>query len=445
MITNYIKMAWRVLGRKKFFTAISLFGISFTLGLLMVILAFFQNELGTDRPLTNKNDIITVHSFEMRKNYVDTIPEIDTSLVGGEEVYDTTYRYENVGQSTSNSNVSDNLFRDYFSNMNSVDVRTIYSVTQGVNIYHNGSKFALNILNTDPEYWEVIDHQLLEGRFMNQEDFDGARHVAVISDRTAIDFFGRSSGVVGEEMQIEDKSYEVIGVIPYAGKLFPQYSPHIVLPYSTMNLGAQQHYFGYFNAMFLKNEGASLKSVKEELDQRASSVKLDHPDNKTGYEQSLVLRASHDEYFSQGIYYDEDEEKSASVVRWILLALLSFFVLLPTINLINLNVSRILERSSEIGVRKAFGADRSNIITQFIIENIVITLIGGFIGLVIAYFLIGLINNGGYLGDSVLYMTPKFFLWSLLVTLVFGVLSGLIPALRMSRLQIVNALKQNKI
>jgi len=53
MLSNYIKLAWRVLGRKKFFTFISLFGISFTLGILMVILSFLQGELGTDAPLAH--------------------------------------------------------------------------------------------------------------------------------------------------------------------------------------------------------------------------------------------------------------------------------------------------------------------------------------------------------------------------------------------------------
>lgn len=445
MISNYIKMAWRVLGRKKFFTAISLFGISFTLGLLMVILAFFQNELGTDRPLTNKNDFITMHSFEMSKTYYDTITVIDTVMMSGVEVYDTTYKYEDTGQNISNSDVSDNIIRDYFSDMSTVETRTIYSIGQGINVYHKGAKYTITTLNADPQYWEVMDHKLLEGRFFNQEDFDGAKQVAVISDRTAMDFFSKTKGVVGEEIVLEDKNYEVVGVIPFAGKIFPQFSPHVVMPYSTMSLDAQQHYFGYFNAMFLKKPEASLAALKEELDQRATTVKLDHPDNKGDYDTASVRTASLDENFSQGLYYDEDEERSYRIVRWILLGLLSFFILLPTINLINLNVSRILERSSEIGVRKAFGADRGNIITQFIVENIVITLIGGAIGLAVAYIIINMINSGGYLGNSIIRMSPKFFLWSLLVALVFGVLSGLVPALKMSKLQIVNALKQNKI
>ena len=60
------------------------------------------------------------------------------------------------------------------------------------------------------------------------------------------------------------------------------------------------------------------------------------------------------------------------------------FMLLPTINLVNINISRIMERSSEIGVRKAFGASSSTIIGQFIVENIFLTLLGGLLGFVLS-------------------------------------------------------------
>ena len=115
-------------------------------------------------------------------------------------------------------------------------------------------------------------------------------------------------------------------------------------------------------------------------------------------------------------------------MKWVLFSLLAFFILLPTLNLINLNVSRIMDRSSEIGVRKAFGAHQGNILTQFVVENIVQTLIGGLIGLGLALLVINAINTGGALGDSTLRLSPKFFIYSFVITLIFGILSGLLPA-----------------
>ena len=75
---------------------------------------------------------------------------------------------------------------------------------------------------------------------------------------------------------------------------------------------------------------------------------------------------------------------------WKLLGLLAglalLFMLLPTVNLININISRIMERASEIGVRKAFGAPARTLVGQFIVENIILTLVGGLVGFVLSFF-----------------------------------------------------------
>lgn len=104
-----------------------------------------------------------------------------------------------------------------------------------------------------------------------------------------------------------------------------------------------------------------------------------------------------------------------------------------------------MDRSSEIGVRKAFGATQSQILTQFVFENIVQTLIGGSIGFLFAFGAMHFINQSKILGTIVLKIDFSFFIYSLLICLLFGVLSGLLPALKMSKLQIVNALKTNQL
>lgn len=149
--------------------------------------------------------------------------------------------------------------------------------------------------------------------------------------------------------------------------------------------------------------------------------------------------------YAQNIYWEREPSESYTIMKWILISLLLFFILLPTLNLINLNVSRIMDRSAEIGVRKAFGANRQNVIMQFIIENIVQTIIGGALGLGLALATIYFLNNSGYLGKAELALNPSFFFYSLIITLLFGILSGLLPALKMSGLQIVHALKANKL
>jgi len=160
------------------------------------------------------------------------------------------------------------------------------------------------------------------------------------------------------------------------------------------------------------------------------------------YNRLSVKAVTDLESYAQGIYYKEDPKESIFILKWVLIGLLSLFVILPTLNLINLNISRIMERSAEIGVRKSFGATSKDILYQFIFENIVLTFIGGLIGFVFALILLRVINDSQVLEHSTLAFNYKIFFISLMICLFFGILSGVIPAYRMSKLAIVNALKQ---
>ena len=117
------------------------------------------------------------------------------------------------------------------------------------------------------------------------------------------------------------------------------------------------------------------------------------------------------------------------------------FMLLPTVNLVNLNISRIMERASEIGVRKAFGASSRTLVGQFIVENIVLTLIGAVLGFVLSYFVLRGLTASGLVRYTVFHLNARVFLYGVAIALFFGVFSGVYPAWRMSRLNPVQALK----
>jgi putative ABC transport system permease protein len=121
--------------------------------------------------------------------------------------------------------------------------------------------------------------------------------------------------------------------------------------------------------------------------------------------------------------------------------LMILFMLLPAMNLVNMNVSRIFERSSEIGVRRAFGASRSNLVGQFVVENVILTLIGGVIAVILSAIVLDALNGSGVMPYAHFAINPRVLLYGLLICLFFGVFSGALPAYRMSRLHPVNALR----
>ena len=117
------------------------------------------------------------------------------------------------------------------------------------------------------------------------------------------------------------------------------------------------------------------------------------------------------------------------------------FMVLPAINLVNINLSRIYERSSEIGVRKAFGAASRDLVLQFVVENIVLCLIGGLMGLLGAYSLLHAITLFPQLPFISISLSWRVFAAALALAIVFGLLSGAWPAWKMSRQHPVTALR----
>ena len=125
----------------------------------------------------------------------------------------------------------------------------------------------------------------------------------------------------------------------------------------------------------------------------------------------------------------------------IIAAIALLFMLLPTLNLINLNVSRILERASEIGVRKAFGASSRALLGQFLVENVVLTAVGGALGLALSAIALEIVNHSGVIPYARFALNLRIFAYAMALTVFFGVWSGVYPAWKMSRLRPVEALR----
>jgi putative ABC transport system permease protein len=140
--------------------------------------------------------------------------------------------------------------------------------------------------------------------------------------------------------------------------------------------------------------------------------------------------------FSRG-----SEDPRSSTLIGILVLLAVMFIVLPTINLVNINISRIMERASEIGVRKAFGASSITLVGQFIIENVLLTIAGGLIGFALSYVILYYFNSTGWIPYAQFGLNYRVFIYGFIMMIIFGIISGVYPAWRMSRLHPVQALK----
>lgn len=331
--------------------------------------------------------------------------------------------------------------------MDGTSVETFFSTGNSFDVFINNNKLSLDVVYTDAVYWQVFDFKVLEGRIYRETAVKNQEQVIVITDKTARDYFGISTGITGKSITLDGKNYEVIGVLEAPKRNFESIVADVFIPYTNMEsrLLASEDWFGSFTAIFLANSPNNKDRVKDAIVHKAGQISLPNPED---YNVLTLLPATFSEHYAKRVdwgFHREDPSKSYQVVFSLLFGLLMLFILLPTLNLVNVNISRILERSSEIGVRKAFGAHSGNILFQFVFENVILTFIGGFIGFVLALILINIINDSNVLGEIVLQFNGTVFLYSFLIVLVFGILSGIIPAWRMSKLQIANALKQNQL
>ena len=147
------------------------------------------------------------------------------------------------------------------------------------------------------------------------------------------------------------------------------------------------------------------------------------------------------ELVSRDVMNLQPGESNPGMLLVVLLSGMFLFMLLPTINLININISRIIERASEIGVRKSFGASSYTLVGQFIVENIILTFIGGIIGFVLSQIVLHFLSTSDLITYAEFHINYRVFLYGLILILVFGLLSGVYPAWKMSRMHPVNALK----
>jgi len=410
MLKNYFKIAIAVLKRRKFFTFISLFGISFTLTILMVTTAFMDKMLSPAYPDFKRN----------RSLYISKVERLNTKE-----------GWFNGGSA------SFYLLDHYVSNMKTPEKIGIYTFSNPVNSFVNDKKIVLELKYTNADYWDIAEYSFIEGKPYRQAQLDASDPVAVISEYTKKQYFGDVSSVAGKYIEVDNVRYRVMGVVANVPRTQRHFYGDIYLPYTLSKSDYKKlEPMGNFGAVLLARRTADLAAMKKEYEQLIAKVPtMDEGYDKMYSNADTILEGITRNIFGSG--KDSGMAKSMSFVT----AMVLLFMLLPAINLININMTRIMERSSEIGVRKAFGASSKTLVYQFVVENVMLTLIGGVIAVLMSLMCIYIFNESDMVPSLYLEINLRVLLMGLAVCLFFGLLSGVYPAWRMSRMPVVQALK----
>jgi putative ABC transport system permease protein len=193
-----------------------------------------------------------------------------------------------------------------------------------------------------------------------------------------------------------------------------------------------------YTGILLARKKSDLPKIKEEYKQMVARIPI--PEG-TEFDKIVTSADYYTESFARNLISRGSD--SGLTILYVSVAIFVFlFMLLPTLNLVNINISRIIERSSEIGVRKAFGASARVLVYQFLVENLILTFLGGGIAIVLSFLVLKIINNAELIPNSDLQINVTVLIFSIIACLIFGILSGVYPAWRMSRMQVVQALKK---
>jgi len=275
-----------------------------------------------------------------------------------------------------------------------------------------------------PEFLEMRGSPLIEGRWLNQNDITKRNRVACLGDTVKRKLFGEESAI-GQEFQIKGENFTVVGNMEHLGRVgLEDIDNRIYLPVSTVQeLFTAQ----VLTAVFARyRQGVSQEDAIRDVKEQLSTL--------------LTAGESLDDRFS--VWTIEEATKlmddTLGIFRAVLGGIASIALLVAGIGIMNVMLIRVLHRRKEIGVRRAVGANTKSIVSQFLLEGVVLAILGALLGI-----LLGVIGVNVYCQYAQWepFISPLTVLWAALFCAAVGLVFGSYPALRASRLDPIAALR----
>jgi putative ABC transport system permease protein len=338
---------------------------------------------------------------------------------------------------TGVSSCSRSLCEDHLKKVKSADLISMYTNTGSWEFIFNG-KYQLKLqTQTDAEYWSMYQYAFLQGRPYTEEEVTRGANLCVITRSLKELLFGSEQDVLGKTVHYTSMNLVVTGVVEDPPKTDQNAMGDLYFPYTLFkDNNVPNDYLGVFITAFRASSHKQFVPIKNEVQEMIA--KLDTADTT----QIIFLSGPYSQIEKMMVGYGDPEDFSlgTSLLKYLMMALA--FILLPAINLMALNFARIQERGEEIAVRKSFGASGKILRSQFLFENILMTLTGGVVGIILSYLVVALLGNSLSLRISFFSTVPMTFSFNyivfaaaLIACLIFGLLSGYLPAVRLSKMR----------
>lgn len=419
MYRIYFKQSLLMLKQNKFISAIAIIGTALAIMMIMTIIMADEIKGISSTPEINRERTLHIN-YQVKK---DTTKN---SWQSGTLSYDVVKDYLYPLKTPR-----------YVSAVNSVDPKrpsTLVSREGSSEIINAGQRL------TDATYWKIFSFSFIKGRPFNEGEFNSGISVAVVSETLAKKAF-KGETALGQTILVNFKPYRIIGIVKDVSPVFKRAYGDLWVPYSSLkkeNL--------YFDVVIMAEKTSDFAAITAEVRNMEKKYNIEN------VPWTLFMKGPLDNQFYQKDIWGnsvEDITKSITIQNRKMIFILLILLLIPAINLSGLSLSRMKKRTEEIGIRKAFGAKRYTILIQVLFENLITSLIGGVIGLILSYVVVFRmrdwlldIPSGSTIPVNTLISIPVL-LAVFAVCLVINLLSAGIPAYRASRMKIINSLNQN--
>ncbi len=417
MYKIYLKQAWQMLKEDKVISIITILGTALAITMIMVIILTQRIKTTNIGPETNREQTMYIEYREISGN--------------------------NGGWININP-VSINEYKQYLNQLQTPEHISMISresddiCTVGSDIY-----IRTDIKYTDATFWNIYHLSFQDGRPFSKEEFQSGIPVAVICKSIARKLFEQEDAV-GKEFVLNKRTYKVAGIVEDVPTLCYYAYSQIWVPYTSDNSKTDN-----YKAILLAKDKSDFAKIKEEVRRSEIANNIEKDKEKFHFwgpfsNEELSLKEGNNSN-------TDDPDLTAGRLKFYLS--IGILLLIPAINLSGFSLFKIIRRTPEIGIRKAFGANKKTILIQVLYENLLTSLMGGIIGLILSFIVVTTIKDrlfGNNRWDQVLgentipvsaFLSVNVFIYVFFACVLLNLLSSGIPAWKASRMNIVDAIR----
>ncbi|MCD8385694.1 MAG: ABC transporter permease [Bacteroidales bacterium] len=242
---------------------------------------------------------------------------------------------------------------------------------------------------TNADFFKVYDYEFLSGRPYTDADDESGAFVTVIDDLLAKQLFGDWHAAQDQTIKINGDDYRVVGVVKHGSWLLPLSYAQAFRPLAHER-ERYPDWVGPIKATFLLKSGSTFDQLRQEVAQRVARTQ----EESDGFVELDIMDQPVSHY---EIAFDDSGANESPYTMGMMIFAAVILLLVPAVNLCGLMAESVGSRLSEIGVRKSFGASRASLLTQILLENLALTIVGAFLGLFAAWIVVK--SNSAWIFD----------------------------------------------